>query len=174
MFSPHIKCFLRIINDKLFVNGKYQSQHQAPKLPALNMDEVIDTDLPDITVSDDISDADSVFTSYAAEVTDMKSVGTAVNWVLLKPRVSSSTHMIYAYRFTDDSGITTDNFCSDGDYGLGLELLKLMRESDNTNVVCVTTRTCSPDYVHLGRKRFQYVRDTAIEAIKKLSDKHSG
>ena len=81
------------------------------------------------------------------------------------------THMIYAYRFTDDSGITTENFCSDGDYGLGLELLKLMRESDNTNVVCVTTRTCSPDYVHLGRKRFQYVRDTATGAIQKLSDK---
>ena len=85
----------RLVNDKLFVNRKYQSQYQAPKLPALNIDEVIDTDLADITLSDDISDAGSVFTSYAAEITDMKSVGTAVNRVLLKPRVSSSTHDLY-------------------------------------------------------------------------------
>ena len=64
------------------------------------------------------------------------------------------------------TAVSQQNFCSDGDYGLGLELRKLMRESDNRNVVCVTTRTCTPDHVHLGRKRFQYVRDTATEAIK--------
>ena len=140
-----------------------------PITPALTVDEhSSDHKPPNITESDVISDSGSVFQSYAATVTTLNDVSAVMNNVLQKPGISSANHVVYAYRISGDSDSILENFCSDRDHGLELELLKSMRSVDVIDTVCVTTRTCDSNYIHLVKKRFQYIRDTATEALNKL------
>ena len=159
----------KLVNEKLFIRGKLQTQYQAHALSALTVDEhSSDHEPPNITESDVILDSGSVFQSYAATVTTLNDVSAVMNNVLQKPGISSANHVVYAYRISGDSDSILENFCSDGDHGLGLELLKSMRSVDVIDTVCATTRTCDSNYIHLGKKRFQYIRDTATEALSKL------
>ena len=158
----------KLVNDKLFIKGQYQHQFARVKLPPLQEDTIPLADVDDqIISSDSVSDSGSVFCSYAATAHNMTDVSLAVNRVLLQPGVASASHVIYAYRVQDGDDVM-ENFESDSDHGLGLELLRTLRQQKVMDTVCVTVRMCSPDYRHLGDKRFQYVRDTAKEAIDKL------
>ncbi len=85
--------------------------------------------------------------------TTLDDVSEVVNQVIQEQGVSSASHVISAYRVSDGDKLLA-NFDSDGDHGLGLELLKTLRARNETNVVCLTIRTCSPNFRHLGRKRF--------------------
>ena len=156
----------KLVNDKLFIKGQYQAQYKEQALPVLsiNRPEII----PEISVSNDITDSGSVFRSYSAMATNLHEVKEVIDTLLLRPEVVSATHLMYAYRFHDHShDHLIENFDSDDDHGLGLEILKAMRTNDALNTVCITTRTCSPDYKHLNQKRFEYVRNTVKEAMDK-------
>ncbi len=66
--------------------------------------------------------------------------------------VSKATHIIYAYRLETRAGKMTENFDSDRDWGTGFELLKMMRDNDVVNTVCIATRLCNPGYSHIYKK----------------------
>jgi len=156
----------KLINEKLFIKGKYQSKYQSRTLPGLKMDR--SDGEPDISTSNDISDSGSIFTSYTAMSANLDDANDVVNAVIQKPGVSAASHVMYAYRLQDARGVITENFDSDDDHGLGLEILKTLRSGNVVNTVCVTTRTCKPGYDHLNEKRYKYVRDTATEALGKM------
>jgi hypothetical protein len=155
----------KLVNDKLFLKGKYQAQFKEQVLPAVSINRP--KVAPEISVSNHITDTGSVFTSYSAMATNLHEVREVIDTLLQRPEVVSTTHLMYAYRFHDHSQNLIENFDSDDDHGLGLEILKTMRTHDALNTVCITTRTCSPDYKHLNQKRFEYVRDTVKEAMDK-------
>ncbi len=100
-------------------------------------------------------------------VTSLEDVREVLNQVLLEPGNANASHVVHAYRF-QEGDMTVENFDSDGDHGLGLELLKTIRSVDAGNVMCVTIRKCRPNFKHLSKKRFQYVRETATEVINSL------
>lgn len=118
--------------------------------------------------SRDIVDQGSTFKSYAVSVSSLAEVNHGINLITTMPDVSSATHLIYSYRFKDDHGKITENFQSDGDHGLGLESLKYLRMHTKKNILVVTTRHCTPNFVHLGRTRFQYVTETAKQALENI------
>jgi hypothetical protein len=136
------------VNDKLFLKGKYQAQYKEQALAAVSINRP--KVAPEISVSNHITDTGSVFTSYSAMATNLHEVREVIDTLL-----------------HDHSQNLFENFDSDDDHGLGLEILKTMRPHDALNTVCITTRTCSPDHKHLNQKRFEYVRDTVKEAMDK-------
>ena len=97
--------------------------------------------------------------------TPNKCVETSTKQYLIttNPDVTQATHIIYAYRL-ESRGKVTANFDSDRDWGTGHELLKMMRENSMVNCVCFATRTCSPGYSHIGKKRFMYITDLCLHS----------
>ena len=105
---------------------------------------------------------------YAYRYSDVQELSTALNTVLTRPGVGVSSHVIYAYRYSDGDDDVVENFHSDDDHGMGLDLLVKLREMDKNNILCVVTRHCDPGFVHLGPKRFQYSREVTDKALAGL------
>ena len=156
----------RFSKDKLYVKGNLQTQFVEPILPHVDPNEVL-MDTCTIAESDPVSDAGSEFKGYAANVASLHDVSLARQQLLLRDGVANATHLILAYSFDNDDGVE-ENFISDRDHGVGMELLKYMRTNDHTNCVLLATRSCSPDFKHLGRKRFDYINETCLEALERL------
>ena len=85
-----------------------------------------------------------------------------------KPDVGKATYIIYAYRL-EHRGKIQENFHSDRDWGTGHELLKMMRDQEIVNAVCIATRTCNPGYSQIGKKRFMYINDSCLCAHNVLN-----
>ena len=42
---------------------------------------------------------------------------------------------------------------------MGFALLKQMREKDMVNIMCIPTRSCSPDFTQIQDRRFTHIND---------------
>jgi len=62
----------------------------------------------------------------------------------------------------------SEKFHSDDDHGMGLDLLRMLRDSDKRKVLCLVSRECAPGFQRLGRKRFEIQRRVGKEALDKL------
>ncbi len=153
----------RLSNDKLFLKGKLQTQFQRPVLP-----DSSDLEAPLIMEGTEIREKGSTFNGYAANIASMEELKSCIDAVIVKPGVASSSHMIYAYRITDGRRKVVENFSSDGDHGMGLSLLKHLRNRTTTNTVCIVTRNCDPGFVHLGNRRFELMCQTVDVALNEL------
>ncbi len=80
--------------------------------------------------------------------------------------VSSATHLVYAYRFTSTGDGVVENFHSDHDHGVGLQLLRAMRNRPITDTIFVATRDCGPTFRHIGNKRFENVISTCLASLE--------
>ncbi len=121
-----------------------------------------------ITKGAPIQDSGSVFTGFAAKVYGIDDVASVLDSSLLMDGVASAAHRMYAYRYEDDKGTIYQNFDSDGDDGVGSEILKAMISEDVRNMIWIATRKCRPDYKHIGAKRFSHATDSCKEASNQL------
>ena len=152
-----------LVQDKLYVKGKLQTQFTKSALPESNTPpSKLELDVKE---SRDIKDGGSVFRGYFADATDMHDVSNIKQFLICKPEVASASHLILAYRMERKGGKIVENFDSDRDWGTGFRLLKMMRENDIIGV-CFATRLCSPGYVHIGHKRFEHIGDLCLEAYE--------
>jgi hypothetical protein len=153
----------RIVQDRLYVDGTLQRQFLAVSLP----DVITTTQLNDrdavILRSETIKDGGSSFTGFSAAVESLLDVRHVIDALLRDPQVAAAKHLIYAYRIETADG-TMENFDSDNDFGVGLELLKAMKDAHIKNTLFVAARTCKPDYSHIGKKRFDHVRTLCMSA----------
>ena len=156
----------RLIGGKLFLKGKPQQKYLPPRIAAVDPEYECTTD---ISSSDPISDSGSKFQGYAADADNEQDVAAILDQSLLLPGVASATHRIYAYRYEAGS-VIVENFDSDGDDGIGLQLLKSMREDNATNQLWMVTRTCQTDFSHIGKRRFQHSIKVCQSAAKGLSE----
>ena len=127
--------------DKLYVKGKLQTQFLKPQLP-----DTIISDTPDTTMvaeSREKRDGGSTFKGYAAKVANMDDVSRIKQHLTCRHEVSGASHVIFAYRLEGRGGKITENFHSDRDWGTGHELLKMMKNNDIVNTLCIATRTCN-------------------------------
>ena len=81
---------------------------------------------------------------------------------------ADANHRIYAYRINQGRTIV-ENFDSDGDHGIGLELLRKMQEGSVSNKIWITTRKCHSDFSHIGNKRFDHAKAVCAEASAALT-----
>lgn len=158
----------RISKGKLVVNGQVQTQFMPPCLP--NVDDVHIPDPPITT--DSITDSGSHFDGYAAHVKSLSEVSAVLTSLKLQPAAARADHLIYAYILTNSDGLISHcNYDSDGDWGVGLELLRFMKDTKLHNVVCLATRTMdSQNWKHIGKRRFEHVNTVCSQAHDKLKN----
>ena len=82
------------------------------------------------------TDSGSTFNGCAAAVGSLQDVANAKMTALTTMDISPSTHVIYAF-ITEGHQGRIENFHSDRDHGLGLELLKLMKNKGMSNTMCI-------------------------------------
>ena len=157
----------KLINGKLYVKGQLQTRFLPPCLPTV---DITRDDVPQFTITDDnpIQDSGSTFIGYASEVSNVEDVAVVLDQHLQLGGVATASHRMYAYRFRSSKGKILENFESDGDEGVGMELLKAMSEANVSNRVWIATRTCNRDYKHIGKKRFEHVIASCSNANAKL------
>ena len=157
----------RLDNGKMYVKGRLQQQYLPPVLPAISTD---DEDIPtfNIAASNPITEKGSTFTGYAAEVKSMDDVSVVLDQTLMIDGAADANHRIYAYSINQGRTIV-ENFDSDGDHGIGLELLRKMQEGSVSNKIWITTRKCHSDFSHIGNKRFDHAKAVCAEASAALT-----
>jgi len=101
-------------------------------------------------------------------VTCMDEVSAVLDQALLIDGVADANHRIYAYRIQQGK-VSVENFESDGDHGVGLELLRKMQEAKVINTIWIATRTCRPDFAHIGNTRFEHTKTVCTEASSALT-----
>ena len=137
-------------NGKLFVKGKVQTEFLEPGLPD---PEPAEEDYEvEVTQSGTIKDSGSVFKGYAVSVNSLSDVTSGIQEVMMSKNGQS----------------VSENFHSDDDHGMGLDLWRMLRDSDKRNVLCLVSREYAPGFQHLGRKRFEIQRPVGKEALDKL------
>ena len=149
----------KLVGDKLFVKGKLQTKYLAPKLPTAK-----DNASLKLVQGDTVTDSGSTFHGYVASVKSTQDVSDVLAMANSNPTLAAANHLMYAFRIGDDDGnIKTENFHSDGDYGVGLNLLKHMQSHNIFNKVFIVARNCTPGFRHIGNRRM----DHAINVCEK-------
>lgn len=156
----------KMVREKLFLKGQLQSQFLATKLPRSSEDQTVDIDVAEGPVIDD--KVGSKFMGFAARVDSLEKVRTVRDQLIRRPDVTASSDLMFAYRINGRQGVM-ENFDSEFDYGVGLNLLRWMKQENLADTVCFATRTCSAGYRHIGDKRFQIVNQLCGEAVKVLN-----
>jgi uncharacterized protein YoxC len=149
----------KLFGDKLMVKGKLQVNYLEPKLPPPQLPNQSIKVIP----SDSTTDSGSTFTGFAARVTSMQEVSDVLELVKSKPEIASATHLMFAYVMGQKQ-----NFDSDGDYGVGLHLLRHMRDQKMNNMMCIVARDCEPNYSHIGKRRMQHAVSVCEKATTLL------
>jgi putative IMPACT (imprinted ancient) family translation regulator len=117
-----------------------------------------------------ITDSGSTFRGFAASVSSTQEVSEIMDMLKSKPDIAAANHLIYAYRLGDCEGnVKSQNFHSDGDYGVGLHLLRHMEGEHSLNMLCVVTRTCTVNYSHIGNRRMEHAVNVCSTAMSALS-----
>ena len=152
-----------MVREKLIVKGQVQSQFLAHKLP-LSADSPPEIEMSE---SDAVTDSGSHFIGFAARAKSTQDVRTVRDQLLKRTDVASTSDIMYAYRIAKKRSCV-ENFDSEFDHGVGLELLRWMRSKSLTDYVCFAIRTCSPGYKHIGKKRFEIINSLCAEAVDAL------
>ena len=123
----------------MYVKGRLQSKFLPPTLPRVDS---ADENIPNFTIAigDKITDGGSTFIGYAADVTNIEDSGGGIN----------------------------ENFDAVVDDGVGLQLLKAMRDDKILNRIWIVTRLFGPDYHHTGETRFDHPRQACSNANLRL------
>lgn len=158
----------RLVNGRLYMHGREQVQYSSPQLPVVPDPEPSTRSLV-IGRSDEKQDEGSVFIGYASKISNIHDV-SAVKQELIKttPQIATANHLMMAFRYSDVNGKTCENFDSDGDFGVGLEMLKSMRKKNVINYVYFATRHCKPGYKHIGIRRFDHINTLCLQAQEHL------
>ena len=157
----------RLTGGKLYMKGKLQNKYLPPDV-SVDPNYEAQTDIS-IEASDPVTDSGSIFQGYAAKVSNDPDVASTLEQSLELDGVATATHRIFAFRYDDGHGIN-ENFDSDGDDGIGLKLLRSMQEDGITNQLWIVTRTCLPNFTHIGNRRFTHAISVCNTAAKKLAD----
>ena len=153
----------QLVGDKLYVKGKLQQQLLSPVIPDIDPSSEIT-----ISESEEVTDNGSIFKGYAACVSSIDEVAKVISTLKAKPSIAEADHFMFAYRFSTKKNKIQENFDSDGDWGIGLEILRSMQEKENVNCISVVTRCCLPNFQHIGRKRFEHAKSLSSAALDQL------
>ncbi len=148
-----------IFGDKLVMKGKIQDKYLEPKLPQPKLPNPSVTVVPGSVKED----SGSIFTGFAARITSMQDVSDTLELVRSEPNIAAANHLMFAYILGQNQ-----NFNSDGDYGVGLYLLRYMQEQKMNNMICIVSRDCTPHYSHIGKQRMQHAVTVCEKAISDI------
>ena len=149
--------------DRLIINGvSYSSKDENIEInPAESSRKNIDLHHTAHVVVED-----STFMGHAVRISSKEDVSDVLAELLKDKAVAGATHNVYAYRVQDANGQIFERSKDDGEHGAGYQILKMLREREETNVMIVVTRWFGTK--HLGPRRFQCIKESAENALQKL------
>ena len=145
-----------------FIKGKVQKQFAKPVLPEVPASA--DNDISMVSSSAVQNEGGSSFKGFSAPVNNINDVARIRKFIVQRPDVTAATHVVFAYRYEGSSGQVTENFDSDRDWYCGLELLNHMKQLEIVNSLWIAIRTCSRDFSHIGRRRFEIMNTLCSQA----------
>lgn len=111
-----------------------------------------------------IADRKSKFVGYVAKVASLDDVRSVLATLRSVRRIASATHpCIYAYRFTDASGVTHIDCDDDGEHGAARKLVFLVEQLRVFGFIVVVTRWYGG--ILLGPDRFKHIAAVARDAL---------
>ena len=149
--------------DKLIINGVSFSAKEENL--EIKPSEIANMDI-DVCHSEHNTIQDSTFMGHCAEIESKDDIQAVIANLLKDRAVAGATHNMYAYRFKSQNGQVIEGSKDDGEHGAGYNLLKLLRDRDDTNKMVVVTRWFGK--THLGPRRFEIIKNCAEETLKLL------
>ena len=108
----------------------------------------------------------STFQAHAIHVYSTTEAGLALDAIHQKPDIGAVDHMMYVYRFIDESGEIKEGYSDDGKVRGSMEIRRVLDRTVRRNIfVCVTREHKG---ANIGQKRFDLIRQAAESAISKL------
>ena len=108
--------------------------------------------------------AGSTFQGHVVNISCQDDIIPALKALCMDTRVARAEHNMYAYRI-GRPGAVIEHFEDDREWGAGKNILTVLKDKDITNKLVVVTRWF--DGVHIGPKRFQYIREAAVQVLDK-------
>ncbi|EHL03157.1 putative protein IMPACT [Glarea lozoyensis 74030] len=117
------------------------------------------------TVSSTITSKKSTFVARSITITSQTQATHALSTLLSDPtlNLSSASHNITAYRLLAPSGHINESCSDDGESGGGRHILKILQDSNLTNVLLVVTRWYGG--IMLGPDRWRIMSDVSRDAL---------
>ena len=151
------------IRDKLIINGQV-SEVKRDKVTDVNMNTT-DTaiQLQGATKHSTLKTyKKSSFVGHYVPVNHQDNIVPAIHSVFSDSRYARATHNMYAYRI-NHGGNVTEHYEDDGEHGGGRALLTMLRDKGVDNAFVCVTRWYGG--THLGKARFDYIKEAAAEAL---------
>lgn len=110
----------------------------------------------------------SKFQGHACRVTNLTEVGAALAALHQDGYSSTATHIIYAYRITENQLMTIKGHSDDGEWTAGGLLANSLQQKGKTNIFVAVTRHYGGQ--DIGPQRFTIIQDLGEEAADSLDD----
>ena len=159
-----------IKGDKLIFNNSgsvYREKIARPKACDI-LENFNDKSQTEIYQGKQIEDNGNRFSSHACSVSSVKQVNQGLREILRMPKVSSATHNVYAYIFTNADGVIHEGSDDDGEHGAGRALLQELKDHNVSNCVVVVSRWFSSK---IGARRFRHILDVGMSAVHLASQR---
>ena len=154
--------------DKFYVDGNLVAEDFAAPSPTdmlfLTEEEEQRMDAIHFAKSDMVTDQGSEFKAFGVETNDLATIRLAYKKVKqLEPKAD---HIMLGYRLVDEEGKTKHGGVHDGEYFGDLEILDILKNKEKAIMAVFVSRVYGG--IHLGRKRFQLIKEVATEVIEMM------
>ena len=157
--------------ERFFVDGSVITERiSAPTAQdVLNVTDIQKTQMAAIKLfrSQEETESNSVFQAFGIETDDTELAKLA--FLKIKIKMIHCDHLMMAYRIVRDNKLIQGSV-SDGEHFGDLEILELLKRKERANVVIFVSREYGG--VHLGRRRFQIIKQVAETVLDHVGGKH--
>ena len=159
----HTSTRVKLVADKLIVNSNVSKD--AFELNPLDTTMPASDPIPLETLlhSSPVTVKGSIFQGHLHPVHTEGELIQAIRAISQDKQLAKSDHAMYAYNFIDPEGVNRCGYFDDGEWTGGNILSTLLCEKELSNIVIIVTRSFGG--VHLGKKRFELIRQVANETI---------
>ena len=159
----HTSTRVKLVADKLIVNSNVSKD--AFELNPLDTTMPASDPIPLETLlhSSPVTVKGSIFQGHLHPVHTEGELIQAIRAISQDKQLVKSDHAMYAYNFIDPEGVNRCGYFDDGEWTGGNILSTLLCEKELSNIVIIVTRSFGG--VHLGKKRFELIRQVANETI---------
>ena len=165
--------FAKFDGGRLFIDGEAVTAVDPVSLPpsSVALDGAANTMLTAVS-SDEHEVEGHVFRAWAAPVSSLQNVRDGLD-TALADGLATATFASYAFRFKDEDGNLRENFDSDADNGVGLSVLKYLREQRAVNVAVYILHDDITNTPISIKAKTATINNTVKEALHVLSRRWS-
>ena len=158
---------VRLTKDKLYVNNTLiPGDFEENPLPATHSSLPTQVRYNNMIHTQVVEESGSYFQGHLKSINSLSEAAAAHSALLQDRDVARAHHIPYAYCVTLPTGVAT-GYSDDGEIGAGRILKSLIEENSLQNIFLGLSRR--HEGPNLGRKRFDLVRSTALEAIHRYN-----